>query len=52
VLRSLLPAAVAHGVTTEEKAGRALAAMARDAAGNADLPMLWPLMAGIWKRKP
>jgi SAM-dependent methyltransferase len=51
VFRSLLPAALAHHVTTEDAAAQALAAVDHDATGFADCPMLWPLMIGAWKRK-
>lgn len=50
--RSLLPAALAHGITTEDAAAAALAAVDRDAARFPDSPVLWPLMIGAWKRKP
>jgi SAM-dependent methyltransferase len=52
VLRSLLPAAVAHGVSTPDKVAAALARLADDAAADPERPMLWPLMAGIWKTRP
>ncbi|MEV6841999.1 class I SAM-dependent methyltransferase [Actinoplanes sp. NPDC051411] len=52
VLRSLLPSAIANGVTTRDKAEAALARLTDDAAGDPDRPMLWPLMAGIWKTRP
>jgi trans-aconitate methyltransferase len=51
VFRSLLPGALAHGVTTEEAAAATLAAIDRDAAEYPDRPMLWPLMISAWKRK-
>ena len=51
VFRSVLPAALAHGVTTEDAAAATLAEFDRDAARFADRPMLWPLMIGAWKRK-
>ena len=51
VFRSLLPVALAHGITTEDAAAATLAALERDAARFADRPMLWPLMIGAWKRK-
>jgi ubiquinone/menaquinone biosynthesis C-methylase UbiE len=51
VFRSVLPAALAHGVTTEDAAAATLAEFGRDAARFADRPMLWPLMIGAWKRK-
>jgi SAM-dependent methyltransferase len=50
-LRSLVPAAVAHGVTTPEQADAALAALAADAAAFPERPLLWPLMIATWKRK-
>jgi len=52
VLRSLLPSAIGNGVTTRDKAEAALARLAEDAAADPDRPLLWPLMAGIWKTKP
>jgi hypothetical protein len=51
VYRSLLPAALAHGITTEDGAAATLAAFDRDVTRFADRPMLWPLMIGAWKRK-
>jgi SAM-dependent methyltransferase len=51
VLRSVLPAALAHGVTTETDAAAILSALDRDAAQFPDRPMLWPLMIGAWKRR-
>lgn len=52
VLRSLLPSAIGRGVTTQDKAEGALERMNEDAAADPDRPMLWPLMAGIWKTRP
>ena len=49
--RSLLPAALAHGITTEEDAAQTLAEIDRDAARFPDRPLLYPLMVGAWKRK-
>jgi ubiquinone/menaquinone biosynthesis C-methylase UbiE len=49
--RSVLPTALAHGVTTETDAAATLAAIDRDAADFADSPVLWPLLIGAWKRK-
>jgi ubiquinone/menaquinone biosynthesis C-methylase UbiE len=49
--RSVLPTALAHGITTEPAAAAALAAMDRDAGRFADRPVLWPLLIGAWKRK-
>jgi SAM-dependent methyltransferase len=51
VFRSLLPVALAHGITTEDAAAATLAAFERDADRFADSPMTWPLMIGAWKRK-
>lgn len=50
-LRSALPGALAHGVTTEAKAHAMLAAIDRDAIRFPDRPVLWPLLVGAWKRK-
>jgi ubiquinone/menaquinone biosynthesis C-methylase UbiE len=49
--RSVLPTALAHGVTTEADAAATLAAIDRDATRFPDRPFLWPLMIGAWKRK-
>ena len=51
VFRSLLPVALAHGITTEEAAAATLAAFGDDADRFADSSMTWPLMIGAWKRK-
>ena len=51
VFRSLLPAALAHGVTTEADAAAMLSLIDRDASRFPDRPLLWPLMIGAWKRK-
>jgi hypothetical protein len=47
----VLPAAVAHGITTEEAAAATLAELDQDATRFAFRPMLWPLLIGAWKRK-
>jgi SAM-dependent methyltransferase len=49
--RSVLPAAIAHGVTTAAEADATLAALADDAARHPEAALLWPLMIGAWKRK-
>jgi SAM-dependent methyltransferase len=49
--RSLLPAALAHGITTEADSAAMLAELAEDTARFADSQVLWPLMIGAWKRK-
>jgi ubiquinone/menaquinone biosynthesis C-methylase UbiE len=49
--RSALPAALAHGITTEADAAASLAAIGRDAIRFAGRPVLWPLLIGAWKRK-
>ena len=49
--QSVLPTALAHGVTTEQRAAAALASIDRDAARFPDRPVLWPLLIGAWKRK-
>ncbi len=49
--RSLVPAALAHGVTTAERAAATLAALDRDVTLFPGLPLLWPLLVSAWKRK-
>ena len=49
--RSVLPTALAYGVTTEQRAAAALASIDRDADRFPDRPVLWPLLIGAWKRK-
>ena len=49
--RSLLPTALAHGITTETAAAATLTAIDRDAHDFADHAVLWPLLIGAWKRK-
>ena len=51
VLRSVLPTALAHGITTEEEAAAMFAAFDRDANRFPDRPFMWPLLIGAWKRK-
>jgi SAM-dependent methyltransferase len=48
---SVLPTALAHGVTTEADAAATLASIDRDAARFPDRPVLWPLLIGAWKHK-
>lgn len=50
-LRSVLPAAIAHGITSEARADAILAALAVDADRFGDRGLVWPLMVGAWKRK-
>jgi ubiquinone/menaquinone biosynthesis C-methylase UbiE len=52
VFRSLLPTAIAHGITTGERAAETAAELAHDAQRFRDRPALWPLLIGAWKRKP
>jgi SAM-dependent methyltransferase len=49
--RSILPAALARGITTEGDSAAMLADLTRDTARFGDSPVLWPLMIGAWKRK-
>ncbi|MGH7610356.1 MAG: class I SAM-dependent methyltransferase [Candidatus Dormibacteria bacterium] len=51
VYRSVLPAALAYGITTEDDSAAMLAELAQDATRFASSPVLWPLMIGAWKRK-
>jgi len=52
VLGSVLPAAIAHGITTERRGAALLSEVARDSERYPDRPALWPLLIGAWKRKP
>ncbi len=52
VYRSVMPSAIARGITTEERAAALLVETVRDAARFPDRAMLWPLLVGTWKRKP
>lgn len=52
VFTSLLPAAIAHGITTETEAAATLADFTRDAERFPERPTLWPLLIGAWKRRP
>ena len=52
MLRSVLPTAIAHGITTEQRAAASLSEIAHDAQRFPDRPALWPLLIGAWKRKP
>jgi trans-aconitate methyltransferase len=49
--RSVLPAALAHGITTEESAATTLAGLEDDGIMYRDRPMLWPLLIGACKHK-
>ena len=51
VFRSVLPVALAHGITTEEDAAATLAAVERDTALYPDGQLMWPVLIGAWKRK-
>jgi ubiquinone/menaquinone biosynthesis C-methylase UbiE len=49
--RSVLPAALARGVTTEREAREALEVLARDSADTPAGLVVLPLLVGAWKRK-
>lgn len=51
-LRSVLSAAIAHGITDDRRADAALAALGADADRFGEHTMTWPLLIGAWKRKP
>jgi ubiquinone/menaquinone biosynthesis C-methylase UbiE len=51
LLRSVLPTAIAHDITTQKEGDACLAAIAQDAARFPDRPALWPLLISAWKRK-
>jgi SAM-dependent methyltransferase len=52
VFRSVLPAALEHGVVTERRAAAWEAAIAHDAEHHPGRPTLWPLLIGAWKQRP
>jgi SAM-dependent methyltransferase len=51
VVRSIMPAALAHGIVTDTAGEQLLRALALDAQRFPDHPMQWPLMVGAYKRK-
>jgi SAM-dependent methyltransferase len=51
VFRSVLPVALAHGITTEEDAAATLAAVERDVARHPGGQLMWPLLVGARKRR-
>jgi len=51
-LLSVLPAASAYGISSEQHVRETLAALRRDAADMPDRALFWPLMIGAWRRKP
>jgi hypothetical protein len=52
VYQSILPTAIAHGITTEQRAAATLSEVTRDIEHFPGRPALWPLLIGAWKRKP
>jgi hypothetical protein len=51
VHQSLLPTALAMGLTTSEAAERWQDQLADDIRDHGDHTLLWPLLIGAWKRK-
>ena len=51
VVRSLVPAAVRQGLTTESDAEALLARLHDAVAEDPARPLLWPLLLGAWKRR-
>ena len=51
VYRSILPGALALGLTTEERSEQWFSDLARDTVEAGDHVALWPLMIGAWKRR-
>ena len=51
VYRSLMPTAIARGITDEARATALLAETERDASRFGDRAMMWPLLIGAWRRK-
>lgn len=49
---SVLPTAIAHGITTEHHAAATLSGITHDADRFPDRSTMWPLLIGAWKRKP
>jgi 2-polyprenyl-3-methyl-5-hydroxy-6-metoxy-1,4-benzoquinol methylase len=52
VYRSLLPTALARGISDDERATRLLSEVELDAVRFRDRAMHWPLLIGAWRRKP
>jgi hypothetical protein len=52
VFRSLLPAAVAFGLTSAQDGQEWLSGFERDVHEDGERTVLMPLMIGAWKRKP
>ena len=52
VYSGVLSTAIAHGLTTEERAAAWQSEIGRDVVSYPDRPALWPLLIGAWKRKP
>ena len=51
VYRSILPLAIARGITTNDRGAATLSDVARDVECFPARPTLWPLLIGAWKRK-
>jgi ubiquinone/menaquinone biosynthesis C-methylase UbiE len=49
--QSILPTAIAHGITTEQRAAGTLSKVAHDIERFPSRPTLWPLLIGAWKSK-
>ena len=52
VYRSVLSTAIAHRITTEQRAAATLSEVESDVERFPSRPTLWPLMIGAWKQKP
>lgn len=52
VYQSLLPVALAQGITDEARSAQSVAALEHDARVRDDCTALWPLLIGAFKRKP
>jgi ubiquinone/menaquinone biosynthesis C-methylase UbiE len=52
VYSGTLAAAIAHGITTEERAAAWRSELARDVERFPERPAYWPLLIAAWKRKP
>ena len=52
VYTSILPGAVAQGITSEAQGATTLATFTRGAERFPEPPTLWPLLISAWQRKP
>ena len=51
IFRSMLPAAISLGLTTQERGERWFEQLERDVERHGERALMWPLMVGTWKGK-